>query len=52
MSDNAGLAFTAAQESCKQILALSTGVVAITVAFVKDLKEVSPSGLSLDPPFV
>lgn len=41
-----GLAFTAAQEVCKQVIAIASGLVAITVAFIKDLKEVSGGGLA------
>jgi hypothetical protein len=34
-----GSAFAAAQDVCKQIIAISTGMVAITVAFVNNLKS-------------
>jgi hypothetical protein len=40
MPQNAESAFAAAQDVCKQIIAISTGLVAITVAFVKELKTV------------
>jgi hypothetical protein len=46
VSDHTDHAFTAAQESCKQVLALATGIVAITVALIKELKEVAPAGLT------
>jgi len=40
VSENPESAFAAAQEVCKQVIAISTGLVAITVAFVGELKTV------------
>ena len=47
MDDPAGQAFTAASEATKQVIAVATGIVAITVAFLQNLKQVAPDNLHL-----
>ena len=44
MEEHTTLAFTFAADLAKQVMTLSTGVIALTIAFLKDLKLRAPSG--------
>ena len=44
MDDHAGAAYSFAQETVKQVVALSTGLIAITVALLGGLKSTAPHG--------
>ena len=47
MARNNTKAFDLAQDSTKQVLTLSTAVVTITIAFLKDIAKDAPSGARL-----
>jgi hypothetical protein len=42
--DDRGKAFDFAQETTKQLLTLSTGVIALTITFLKDVASEAPAG--------
>jgi hypothetical protein len=44
MDDHAAQAYSFAQETVKQVVALSTGIIAVTVALLGSLKSAAPHG--------